>query len=127
MLVCAFLCASLHTRPRVQRAPGLPCALLLLAGERFASLGQSLSRECGVMSRRHCEPTGRANARPMTGSAKQSRAAYGALDCFVASLLAMTTCWRCPGSEAGTTRPISRGPDRICSNTLRHHRNVKPG
>jgi hypothetical protein len=23
---------------------------------------------------RHCEPTGRANARPMTGSAKQSRA-----------------------------------------------------
>jgi hypothetical protein len=22
--------------------------------------------------RRHCEPTGRANARPMTGSAKQS-------------------------------------------------------
>jgi hypothetical protein len=22
---------------------------------------------------RHCEPTGRANARPMTGSAKQSR------------------------------------------------------
>src|SRR5712671_2426158 len=24
---------------------------------------------------RHCEPTGRANARPMTGSAKQSRAA----------------------------------------------------
>src|ERR1700689_3628576 len=74
MLVCAFLCASLHTRPRVQRAPGLPCALLLLAGERFASLGQTLSRECGVISRRHCEPTGRANARPMTGSAKQSRA-----------------------------------------------------
>jgi hypothetical protein len=33
-----------------------------------------------------------------------------------------------PGSEAGTTtRPISRGPDRICSNTLRHHRNAKPG
>src|SRR6202042_307081 len=30
MLVCAFLCASMHTRPRVQRAPGLPCALLFL-------------------------------------------------------------------------------------------------
>jgi hypothetical protein len=27
----------------------------------------------------------------MTGSAKQSRAAYDALDCFVAALLAMTT------------------------------------
>ena len=27
--MCAFLCASLHMRPRVQRAPGLPCALCL--------------------------------------------------------------------------------------------------
>jgi hypothetical protein len=25
-----------------------------------------------MISQRHCEPTGRANARPMTGSAKQS-------------------------------------------------------
>ena len=37
-------------------------------------LGPTLSRgrrlEC--MTSRHCEPTGRANARPMTGSAKQS-------------------------------------------------------
>src|SRR5207248_2840329 len=35
---------------------------------------------------RHCEPTGRANARPMPGSAKQSSAAssLGRLDCFVA-------------------------------------------
>ena len=43
--------------------------------------------------RRHCEPTGRANARPMTGSAKQSRllAWHAKLDCFVAALLAMTS------------------------------------
>ncbi len=34
---------------------------------------------------RHCEPTGRANARPMTGSAKQFIARHGKLDCFVAS------------------------------------------
>src|SRR5258707_9595656 len=34
---------------------------------------------------RHCEPTGRANARPMTGSAKQSRLERRIkLDCFVA-------------------------------------------
>jgi hypothetical protein len=35
---------------------------------------------------RHCDPTGRANARPTTGSAKQSRkpTAVMALDCFVA-------------------------------------------
>src|ERR1700722_445137 len=31
MLVCASLCASMHTRPRVQRAPGLPCALFFEA------------------------------------------------------------------------------------------------
>jgi hypothetical protein len=40
---------------------------------------------------RHCEPTGRANARPMTGSAKQSILPHKErVDCFVASLLAMT-------------------------------------
>ena len=40
---------------------------------------------------RHCEPTGRANARPMTGSAKQSSLPHKErLDCFVALLLAMT-------------------------------------
>src|SRR4051812_13543542 len=40
---------------------------------------------------RHCEPTARANARPMTGSAKQSSSAYAAK--WIASsqaLLAMT-------------------------------------
>src|SRR5580704_6645981 len=44
----------------------------------------------GSVPLRHCEPTGRANARPMTGSAKQSSAPCVALDCFVATLLAMT-------------------------------------
>src|SRR6266403_1687303 len=35
---------------------------------------------------RHCEPTGRANARPMTGSAKQSiLPSKERVDCFVAS------------------------------------------
>src|SRR5450756_3002083 len=38
---------------------------------------------------RHCEPTGRANARPMTGSAKQSIARHKErMDCFVASAFA---------------------------------------
>src|SRR5437016_1938643 len=40
---------------------------------------------------RHCEPTGRANARPMTGSAKQSISPLAeSMDCVVAALLAMT-------------------------------------
>src|SRR3977135_486362 len=30
---CAFFCAFVHTRPRVQRAPGFPCALCLSEGE----------------------------------------------------------------------------------------------
>src|SRR5450432_2045261 len=33
---------------------------------------------------RHCEPTGRADARPMTGSTKQSSFARRKLDCLVA-------------------------------------------
>jgi hypothetical protein len=36
---------------------------------------------------RHCEPPGRANARPMTGSAKQSRGLPG--DDWIASSLAL--------------------------------------
>src|SRR6266568_8044673 len=35
----------------------------------------------------HCEPTGRANGRPMTGSAKQSILAKTRLDCFVAEFI----------------------------------------
>jgi hypothetical protein len=40
--------------------------------------------------RRHCEPTGRPNARPMTGSAKIPQSNQKeSMDCFVASLLAI--------------------------------------
>src|SRR5205085_11475690 len=45
------------------------------------------SRRCWSsigLSSRHCEPTGRANARPMTGSAKQSTLRFVAMDCFAA-------------------------------------------
>jgi hypothetical protein len=48
---CACSCARLHTRPRVQRASGIPCSLPL-EGQRKVSLGQVLPRErgraCGV-------------------------------------------------------------------------------
>ncbi len=40
-----------------------------LRGSRFVPRG---SQDGGPYLSRHCEPTGRANARPMTGSAKQS-------------------------------------------------------
>ena len=42
---CAFPLCKLHTRPRVQRAPGLPCALCFLRANEFATLGRSVSRE----------------------------------------------------------------------------------
>src|SRR5260370_33852798 len=50
---------------------------------RFMARG--LAEAVGDENPRHCEPTGRANARPMTGSAKQSILHLGdRMDCFVA-------------------------------------------
>jgi hypothetical protein len=58
-------------------------------------------RRCVLqIGRRHCEPTGRANARPMTGSAKQSTLPFRrSMDCFAA--LAMTTPFVMPGLDPG--------------------------
>jgi hypothetical protein len=79
-----FLC-TLHTRPRVQRAPGLPCALCLSRVENDTKLGRIPPRERGCVSAccltiepevspRHCE---------------RSEAIHLAtrrdMDCFVAS------------------------------------------
>jgi hypothetical protein len=45
---CAFLCASLHTRPRVQRASGFPCALLIgEGGKLLVKPGRHAPRERG--------------------------------------------------------------------------------
>jgi len=45
----------------------------IVAGVTIAAiLGLAEARYYAVTLIRHCEPTGRANARPMTGSAKQS-------------------------------------------------------
>src|SRR6202043_3681507 len=41
-------------------------------GRKLSELGRIAPRECGGIFCSHCEPAGRANARPMTGSAKQS-------------------------------------------------------
>ena len=40
-----FLVRLLHTRPRVQQAPGIPCALLFWA-KRLAKPGRNAPREC---------------------------------------------------------------------------------
>ncbi len=48
MLVCAFFRTILHTRPRVQRASGIPCSLLF--GGTTQSSGKIVPRECGRTS-----------------------------------------------------------------------------
>jgi hypothetical protein len=60
---------------------------------RVSEFGQQpIVKEPRRSQHRHCEPTGRANARPMTGSAKQSISpSKERMDCFVASLLATTS------------------------------------
>src|SRR5882757_5219587 len=94
---------EVHTRPRVPRASGVPHALF---GRKIQqSLGRIASRGRRTVFRRHCERseaihpfftrpdgllrfarndgTGSANARPMTGSAKQSiLLTVAAMDCF---------------------------------------------
>jgi hypothetical protein len=42
----------LRMRPRVQRAPGIPCALRSTEGQRMSQLGRKVSRECEVMCQR---------------------------------------------------------------------------
>jgi hypothetical protein len=39
----------LRMRPRVQRAPGIPCALRSTEGQRMSQLGRQVSRECEVV------------------------------------------------------------------------------
>src|ERR1700743_99302 len=47
MLVCVFFMCSLHTRPRVQRAPGLPCALFLLGRRLVQNPGETRRENAG--------------------------------------------------------------------------------
>src|SRR5258708_38645624 len=66
---CAHFSCTLHTRPRVQRASGIPCALFIFEGGKFpAKLARNPRRDREFMFSRRCEPPGRANARPMAGS-----------------------------------------------------------
>src|SRR6476646_9078125 len=54
-----FLLCTLHTRPRVQRAPGLPCALCCQGGTDYKQTSGASRREI-------------ANAHPLTVIARES-------------------------------------------------------
>ena len=67
-----------HARPRVQRAPGLPCALYFLRANVIANLGRNVSREREVVSSvgwversdtHQCRGAGRGAKRPLEGIA----------------------------------------------------------
>src|SRR6202022_2813773 len=73
---------------------------LLLPGYRVLILDSIFKEPRQFRRSRHCEPTGRADARPMTGSAKQSiLSRKERMDCFVAPLLAMTSRVRTPAAR----------------------------
>jgi hypothetical protein len=61
-----------------------------------------MRRECEVVSCRHCEPTGRANARPMTGCAKQSSFLFLRRQSWIASLALAMTVFGCLKIEIAT-------------------------
>ena len=66
---CAQLSTILHTRSRVQRASGIPCALCFERRENYLQTSGAMCREIAatypVVIVRH---RGRPNGRPMTGS-----------------------------------------------------------
>ena len=77
MLVCVFFKCALHTRPRVQRAPGLPCALLLRRDRIHANLG----RNRAARSRTHTQSSSPAKAGdPVFQSARVHHRRSGILD-----------------------------------------------
>ena len=50
-----FVCSKSHARPRVQRAPGLPCALSFEGKEFLAKFGRDAPRDRKIVSiLRHC-------------------------------------------------------------------------
>jgi hypothetical protein len=78
---CAFFTTNSHTRLRVHWAPGIPARPLIEGRRFFAKLGRDRRRE----NANSCSTV-------IASAAKQSSfgPASRKLDCFVASLLAMT-------------------------------------
>src|SRR6266536_3294005 len=98
MLVCAFFCATCTRDRGCSVHPAFPAPSLLRGRQRFAKLGQNMPRERECMFPRHCER-----------SEAIQPSACSDMDCFVASLLAMTAegCLKIE-SEHAASRPRSR-------------------
>jgi hypothetical protein len=88
---CAHFLVHLHTRPRVQRAPGFPCALCSRRRERYANLGHFTPRDRGFTSLERSENWIQGSPPSLRGAlaTKQSIVSlFGTMDCFAS--LAMT-------------------------------------
>jgi hypothetical protein len=107
-----FPCAQLHTRPWVQRAPGLPCALQFRGRTTDdAKLGRKMSREEKAVSIRHCERSEAIHA-----------STQGKMDCFAA--LAMTWRGRMPRLR-GRRQPLARHTVCITQSSVAMHLSSK--
>ena len=84
--------SSLHRRPRVQSAPGFPCALTSQEGERRAKLGHFMPRECGLTSSQFFDSRIRkASASSLRGAIATKQSMPPLAERWIASLtLAMT-------------------------------------
>ena len=71
MLVCVSLMCKRHARPRVQRAPGIPCALLVGEGKDFSCLGRNPRR--GNDSARQAPSLRAKRSNPFTAIAARKR------------------------------------------------------
>ena len=71
MLVCIFFMRKQHTRPRVQRAPGIPCALYFGRGTtNLESSGETMPRE------RECMPEPEPIAEPHSATSRPRLVAW---------------------------------------------------
>ena len=87
----------------------LGCCLALAHDAGLANM-KEIQRQTSYCQSRHCEPTGRANARPMTGSAKRSRATSEPWIASSQVLLAMTVSTSAPAAappSGGSAGPRS--------------------
>src|SRR5471032_448464 len=83
MLVCAFSRAFAHETAGAARTRSSLRPLLSRANAFSKTRARRAARTRRHVHQRLCEPTGRANARPMTGSAKQSISRHQErMDCF---------------------------------------------
>src|SRR4029079_15468322 len=113
MLMCALF-YPLHMRPRVQRASGIPCALLFEEGVRIpANLGRNAPRECERMF----------SVIARSEATKQSILSLRReMDCFAA--LAMTSPGPLPRPTKNGGANLRRSHP-IMQETNLHHRQVE--